>query len=138
MGAVIGYSIDGKNKKIVPWIFACFAFRCAGLFIMTVWIDDYAKQKTELFGSFLAMQAGTFIQQVTVQSMINKRLIAPIKEIMNGVSQSMRAIGILIVCGVGGIMSKNDVNAPFIMVGLFDLALCVVIVLLVTSGKLKE
>ena len=84
------------------------------------------------------MQSGTFIQAVTVQSMINKRLIAPIKEIMNGVSQSSRAIGILIVSGVGGLIGKKDVNAPFMMVGIFDFSLCVAIVLLVSSGKLKE
>lgn len=70
--------------------------------------------------------------------MINKRLIAPIKEIMNGVSQAMRAIGVLIVTGVGGVLSKKDVNAPFALVGLFDFALCAVIVFLTVRGKLKE
>lgn len=70
--------------------------------------------------------------------MINKRLIAPIKEIMNGVSQAMRAIGVLIVTGVGGLLAKNDVDAPFIMVGTFDLILCLVIILLATQKKLRE
>ena len=41
MGGVIGYSIDGKNKRIMPWLFSCFAFRFVGLFVMTVIIDDY-------------------------------------------------------------------------------------------------
>ena len=84
------------------------------------------------------MQSGTFIQTVVVQSMINKRLIAPIKEIMNGVSQAMRALGVLIVTGLGGVLSKNDVNAPFMLVGAFDFALCAAIILLALRGKLKE
>jgi len=41
LGLIIGYKIDGRNKRIMPWFFACFAFRAAGLFVMTVWIDDY-------------------------------------------------------------------------------------------------
>ena len=86
----------------------------------------------------MAMQSGTFIQTVVVQSMINKRLIAPIKEIMNGVSQAMRALGVLIVTGLGGVLSKNDVNAPFALVGAFDFTLCLLIILLALSGKLKE
>lgn len=138
MGTIIGYKIDGRNKRIMPWFFACFAFRCAGLFVMTVWIDDYATQKPALFGSFIAMQAGTFIQTVAIQSMINKRLIAPIKEIMNGVSQAMRAIGVLIVTGVGGLLSKNNVNAPFMLVGCFDFALCLTMIWLACTGRLKE
>ena len=88
--------------------------------------------------SFIAMQSGTFIQTIAVQSMLNKRLIAPIKEIMNGVSQAMRAAGVLVVTGVGGQLSKNDVNAPFMMVGCFDVVLCIVIVWLLVSGRLKE
>ena len=66
LGAIIGYKIDGKNKRIVPWLFGCFAFRFIGLFVMTFLIDDYKKQKWLLVGSFLAMQSGTFIQAVTV------------------------------------------------------------------------
>ena len=85
MGAIIGYKIDGRNKRIIPWFFACFCFRALGLFFMTVIIDDYQKDKQLLYASFLAMQSGTFIQTIVVQGMINKRLIAPIKEIMNGV-----------------------------------------------------
>ena len=43
LGAIIGYKIDGKNKRIVPWLFGCFAFRFIGLFVMTFLIDDYKK-----------------------------------------------------------------------------------------------
>lgn len=61
MGGIIGYQIDGKNKRIMPYFFGCFLFRCVGLFFMTTLIDDYHKQRVLLFGSFLAMQSGTFI-----------------------------------------------------------------------------
>ena len=50
----------------------------------------------------------------------------------------MRALGILIVTGLGGVLGKKDVNAPFMLVGFFDFLICVAIVLLVSSGKLKE
>ena len=50
----------------------------------------------------------------------------------------MRALGMLTVTGVGGVLSKNDVDAPFMMVGIFDLVLCVVIVMLTMKGSLKE
>ena len=45
MGGIIGYKIDGRNKRIMPWFFGCFCFRALGLFFMTVVIDDYQKQK---------------------------------------------------------------------------------------------
>ena len=86
----------------------------------------------------MAMQSGTFIQTVVVQSMINKRLIAPIKEIMNGVSQAVRALGTLMLTWVGGILGKNDVDSPFLLVGIFDLILCVMIVILTLRGTMKE
>ena len=50
----------------------------------------------------------------------------------------MRAIGVLIVTGMGGVLGKKDVNAPFMMVGVFDMILCVVIIGLTLKGKLKE
>ena len=86
LGSIIGYKVDGRNKRIIPWFIGCFLFRCLGLFFMTAVIDDYRKQKQLLYLSFMAMQSGTFIQTVVTQSLINKRLIAPIREIMNGVS----------------------------------------------------
>ena len=57
---------------------------------------------------------------------------------MNGVSQAMRALGVLMVTGIGGVLSKNDVNAPFILVGIFDFILVVVCVLMLLKGFLKE
>ena len=50
----------------------------------------------------------------------------------------MRALGILIVTGLGGILGKKDVNAPFMLVGAFDFCICFVIIFLVVTGKLKE
>ena len=50
----------------------------------------------------------------------------------------MRALGVLMVTGIGGVLSKNDVNAPFILVGIFDFVLVVVCVLMLLKGFLKE
>ena len=43
LGGIIGYKIDGRNKRIIPWFIGCFLFRCLGLFFMTVVIDDFHK-----------------------------------------------------------------------------------------------
>ena len=45
LGGIIGYKVDGRNKRTIPWFIGCFLFRCLGLFFMTVVIDDYRKQK---------------------------------------------------------------------------------------------
>ena len=66
------------------------------------------------------MTAGTFCQTIVCQSLMNKRMIAPIKEIVNGAGQACKAIGVLMITGVGGVVSGFDVNAPFLMVGVFD------------------
>ena len=50
----------------------------------------------------------------------------------------MRALGVLVVTGVGTIISKKDVNAPFQLVGVLDLILVIVCILLVIKGSLKE
>ena len=42
------------------------------------------------------------------------------------------------VTGVGGVLSKNDVNAPFILVGVFDFILVVFTLILLIRGNLKE
>ena len=69
---------------------------------------------------------------------MNKRLIAPIKEIVNGAGQACRAIGVLIITGVGGVVSSIDVNAPFFMVGMFDILIVVAVSLLYLSKGLNE
>ena len=53
---------------------------------------------------------------------------------MNAMSQAMRAIGVMTITGLGGVLSKQSVNAPFMLVGLFD-ALIVLIVLILILGK---
>ena len=50
----------------------------------------------------------------------------------------MRALGVLVVTGVGGVLSKNDVNAPFMLVGIFDFILVVITIMLLIRGSLKE
>ena len=69
---------------------------------------------------------------------MNKRLIAPIKEIVNGAGQACRAIGVLMITGVGGVVSGIDVNAPFFMVGMFDILIVVAVSLLYLSKSLNE
>ena len=49
-------------------------------------------------------------------------------------SQAMRAIGVMTITGFGGVLSKKSVNAPFMLVGLFD-AFIVLIVLILILGK---
>lgn len=53
---------------------------------------------------------------------------------MNAMSQAMRAIGVMTITGLGGVLSRQSVNAPFMLVGLFD-ALIVLIVLILILGK---
>ena len=57
---------------------------------------------------------------------------------MNGMNQAMRALGVITVTGLGGAISRDDVNAPFFMVGCFDAALVLVVSLLLLTGRLKE
>ena len=73
---------------------------------MTVGINDFENQKALLYVSFFAMTSGTFCQTIVVQSLLNKRLIAPTREIMNAMSQAMRAVGVMTITGLGGFISK--------------------------------
>ena len=138
MGAWIGHRIDGKNKKILPYCIGLFLFRGVGLVTMTTLVTDFETQMPLLVTCFIAMTSGTFCQTIVCQSLLNKRLVAPIKEIVNGAGQACRAIGVLVVTGAGGIVSRMDVNAPFLMVGVFDLVLCLAMVILVLGRKLEE
>ena len=65
-------------------------------------------------------------------------MIAPTREILNGMSQAMRALGVMTVTGLGGFLSSSSVNAPFLLVGCFDIALVVCVALLICLGRLKE
>jgi len=51
---------------------------------MTTLVTDFESQKGLLMACFIAMTAGTFLETIVCQSLMNKRLIAPIKEICNG------------------------------------------------------
>ena len=85
------------------------------------------------------MTTGTFCQTIVVQSLLNKRLIAPTREMMNGVSQAMRALGVILVTGLGGFLSKKvGVNAPFMMVGFSDAAISLIILVLLCAGRLRD
>ena len=64
-------------------------------------------------------------------------MIAPTREIMNGASQAARALGVITVTGLGGFVSKIDVNAPFFMVGCFDIFLVLITLALICSGRLR-
>ena len=82
------------------------------------------------------MTTGTFCQTIVVQSLLNKRLIAPTREIMNGMSQAMRALGVMTVTGLGSVVARSNVNAPFLLVGCFDVVFVVVIIVLMCMKKL--
>lgn len=56
---------------------------------------------------------------------------------MNGASQAARALGVITVTGLGGFVSKIDVNAPFFMVGCFDIFLVLITLALICSGRLR-
>ena len=60
LGVVIGYLIDGKDKKILPYCLATLVFRGFGLIIMTTLVTDYESQLPLLAICFIAMTAGTF------------------------------------------------------------------------------
>ena len=72
-----------------------------------------------------------------MQSLLNKRLIAPTREIMNGMSQAMRALGVMAVTGLGSVVARANVNAPFLLVGCFDLFFVTVILVLLAAKKMN-
>lgn len=68
--------------------------------------------------------------------MLSKRLAPAIEETMQGLYNAMAAIGVLIVTGLGGYLGlKYSVNAPFLMVGCFDLCFVTVLLFLRYLGK---
>ena len=136
VGMALGHIID--SCRIWPMLLTCLLFRAFGLFTMTTFIRDYESQKWLLYMSFFAMTTGTFCQTIIVQSLLNKRMIAPTREIMNGMSQAMRAAGVMTVTGLGGFVSKVDVNGPFFMVGCFDIVASFIVIVLVCSGRLRQ
>ena len=104
VGALLGYVID--RCAICPILLGCYLLRGVGLLAMTTLITNFESQKVLVYCSFFAMTTGTFCQTIVVQSLLNKRLIAPTREIMNGMSQAMRALGVMTVTGLGGIFSR--------------------------------
>ena len=110
MGLMIGHIID--RSAIIPVFILCFMVRAAGLLLMTCLITNFEEQKGLLYCSFIAMTSGTFCQTIVAQSLLNKRMIAPTREIMNGLGQACRALGIMTTTGLGGLLSKINVNAP--------------------------
>lgn len=64
-------------------------------------------------------------------------MIAPTREVMNGMSQACRALGTMTVTGLGGLLSTHNVNAPFLMVGCFDCVMVLLVSYLSCSGRLK-
>lgn len=136
VGFFLGHIID--RCTITPILILTYLFRATGLLVMTCLITDFEKQKGLLYCSFFAMTAGTFCQTIVVMSLLNKRMIAPTREIMNGMSQSSRALGVMTVTGIGGYLSKINVNAPFFMVGCFDLLVVLLTLILVCAGRLRQ
>lgn len=84
------------------------------------------------------MTSGTFCQTIVAMSLLSKHMIAPTREIMNGMSQACRALGIMTVTGLGGFVSAINVNAPFFMVGCFDVLMVLIVLSLMCTGKLKQ
>ena len=82
VGGILGHVID--KCQIAPVYILCFMVRGLGLCMMTFLITDFEEQKGLLYFSFFAMTTGTFCQTIVCQSLLNKRLIAPTREIMNG------------------------------------------------------
>ena len=83
----------------------CFLTRAAGLMTMTCAITDFEQQRGLLYFSFFALTSGTFCQTIVVQSLLNKRMIAPTREIMIGMGQACRALGIMTTTGLGAALS---------------------------------
>ena len=103
MGLVLGHVID---RCAIMYVFiSCYLTRAAGLMIMTCVITDYEQQRGLLYCSFFAMTSGTFCQTIVAQSLLNKRMIAPTREIMNGMGQACRALGIMTTTGLGAALS---------------------------------
>ena len=64
-------------------------------------------------------------------------MIAPTREIMNGMGQACRALGVMTTTGLGALLSSINVNAPFFMVGCFDLFVVIMTLALVCAGRLR-
>lgn len=135
MGFALGHVID--KFRISPILISCYLLRSFGLLSMTGVISNFEEQKGLLYCSFIAMTAGTFCQTIVAASLLNKHMIAPTREVMNGMSQACRALGIMTVTGLGGLLSSINVNAPFLMVGCFDSVMVLLVLYLVCSGRLR-
>lgn len=55
---------------------------------------------------------------------------------MNGMSQAMRAVGVMIVTGLGSVVARENVNAPFLLVGIFDAVFILIILVLFVLKRL--
>ena len=60
LGIAIGYMIDSKDRKILPYCIALFLFRGVGLVTMTTIVTDFKTQMPLLIACFIAMTSGTF------------------------------------------------------------------------------
>ena len=60
LGIAIGYMIDSKDRKILPYCIALFLFRGLGLITMTTIVTDFEAQMPLLIACFIAMTSGTF------------------------------------------------------------------------------
>ena len=49
----------------------------------------------------------------------------------------MRALGVMTVTGLGAVLARVNVNAPFMLVAGFDIAFVCLVLLLLVLGKLK-
>ena len=103
LGLALGHIID--RCAIICIFLICYLTRAAGLMIMTCVITDFERQTGLLYCSFFAMTSGTFCQTIVSQSLLNKRMIAPTREIMNGMGQACRALGIMTTTGLGAALS---------------------------------
>ena len=50
----------------------------------------------------------------------------------------MRAIGIMTTTGLGGALAKQNVNAPFKLVGVFDVIIVLLAMVLFLNGRFRD
>lgn len=48
----------------------------------------------------------------------------------------MRALGVMTVTGLGSVVARSNVNAPFLLVGCFDIVFVALIIVLMCMKKL--
>jgi hypothetical protein len=136
VGVIIGVLTD--RTSILPYIVTTYLFRAVSILLMVTVIYDIEKQKGLLYFLYSVLTITSICQSIVIQGLLHKKMIGPIKEITNGVSQIMRGLGVMIVTGAGAIMSQNSVDGPYILVAICDLLFVLFVLTLWLLGKTKS